>query len=104
MQNIVIVSDRNELIASRNNEDWFINSGRLKNLQNERDSRIDNDLKAMVSHTTISDTGWKVITYIPLSELFRDAMLGRNIILLSVITVLILSMFNLPLQWALLTP
>lgn len=105
MQNIVIVSDRNELIASRNNEDWFINSGRLKNLQNERDSRIDNDLKAMVSHTTISDTGWKVITYIPLSELFRDAnALGRNIILLSVITVLILSMFNLAIAMGFINP
>lgn len=105
MQNIVIVSDRNELISSRNSEDWFIKSDLIKNLQNERDSRIDNDLKAMVSHTTISDTGWKVITYIPLSELFRDAnALGRNIIVFSVITVLILSMFNLAIAMGFINP
>ncbi|HAA25931.1 MAG TPA: two-component sensor histidine kinase [Ruminiclostridium sp.] len=105
MRNVVIVSEKNELIASRINEDWFVNSGSLRNLQNERDSRIDNDLKAMVSHTTISDTGWKVITYIPLSELFRDAnALGRNIIVFSVITVLILSMFNLAIAMGFINP
>jgi len=105
MQNIVIVSDRNELISSRNSEDWFIKSDLIRNLQNERDSRIDSDLKAMVSHTTISDTGWKVITYIPLIELFRDAnALGRNIIVFSVITVLILSMFNLAIAMGFINP
>jgi len=105
MQNIVIVSDKYELIASRNSEDWFVHSGRLKNLQNERDSRIDNDLKAMVSHTTIIDTGWKVITYIPLSELFLDAnALGRKIIVFSIITVLILSMFNLAIAMGFINP
>jgi len=105
MQNIVIVSENNELIASRNSEDWFIKSDTLKNLKNERDSQIDSDLKAMVSHTTISDTGWKVITYIPLSELFRDAnALGRKIIILSIITVLILSMFNLAIAMGFINP
>ncbi|HEY8500342.1 MAG TPA: sensor histidine kinase [Clostridia bacterium] len=105
MQNIVIVSENNELIASRNSEDWFIKSDTLKNLKNERDSQIDSDLKAMVSHTTISDTNWKVITYIPLSELFRDAnALGRKIIILSIITVLILSMFNLAIAMGFINP
>ena len=80
MQNIVILSDQYELIATRNKEEHFIpNWSSFGMLENERDSRIDNEISALVSYTTIISTGWKVITYVPLNELFRDAYSLRQI-------------------------
>lgn len=106
MQNIVILSDQYELIATRNKEEHFIpNWSSFGMLENERDSRIDNEISALVSYTTIISTGWKVITYVPLNELFRDAYsLRTNIILLCTLTVVILSLFNLAIAMGFINP
>ncbi len=106
MQNIVIMSDKHELIVSRNSKDDYLTNIRsLKGLHNEKDSRIDHEEKVMVSYTTITDTGWKVITYIPLNELFHDAYaLRRIIILLCMLTVAILSLFNLAIAMGFINP
>lgn len=106
MHNIVILSDQYELIAKRNMEDdYLFNPSSFGHLDNERDSRIDNDIHAMVSYTTIMDTGWKVITYVPLNELFRDAhALRANIILLCTLTAVILSLVNLGVAMGFINP
>jgi len=59
----------------------------------------------LVSYTTISETGWKVITYVPLNILYRDAYaLRRNLILLCAVTVIILSAFNLSIAMSFINP
>ena len=106
MQNIIIISDKYELIATRNKAEGTIpEPSFFGSLQNEKDSRIDRNLDALVSYTTIMDTGWKVITYVPLHELFRDAYALRiNIILLCILTVVILSIFNLAIAMGFVNP
>lgn len=106
MQNIVILSEEHEIIASRNTGEGLIpDISSFGSLQQEKGSRIDRTLDAMISHTTVKDTGWKVIAYVPLRELFRDAYALRwNIILLCAITVVILSLFNLAIAMSFVNP
>lgn len=106
MQNIIIISDNHDLIASRNSDyGYFIDGSSFGKLQNERDSKIDYDINALVSYTTISETGWKIITYVPLNVLYRDAYtLRRNLILLCIVTVVILSAFNLSIAMGFINP
>jgi len=106
MQNIVILSDGYDLIAARNSDpEYFIDGTSFGKLHNEKDSRIDKNINALVSYTTISETGWKVITYVPLNILYRDAYaLRRNLILLCAVTVIILSAFNLSIAMSFINP
>lgn len=106
MQNIVILSGDYELIASRNIEDGTLpDIASFGSLEPEKGSRIDKVLDAMISHTTVKGTGWKVIAYVPLRELFRDAdALRWNIILLCAVTVVILSLFNLAIAMSFVNP
>ncbi|HEY8422991.1 MAG TPA: sensor histidine kinase [Thermoclostridium sp.] len=106
MQNIIILSENHDLIAARNSDyDYFINDSSFRKLQNEKDSKIDYDVNALVSYTTISETGWKIITYVPLNVLYRDAYaLRRNLILLCIVTVIILSAFNLSIAMSFINP
>lgn len=106
MQNIIILSENHDLIAARNSDyDYFINDSSFRKLQNEKDSKIDYDINALVSYTTISETGWKIITYVPLNVLYRDAYaLRRNLILLCIVTVIILSAFNLSIAMSFINP
>jgi len=106
MQNIIILSDNYDLIAARNsNYGEFLNDSSLGRLRNEKDSKIDPELNALVSYTTITETGWKVITYVPLNVLYRDAYtLRRNLLLLCIITVVILSAFNLSIAMSFINP
>ena len=106
MQNIIILSDNYDLIAARNsNYGEFLNDSSLGRLRNEKDSKIDPELNALVSYTTITETGWKVITYVPLNVLYRDAYtLRRSLLLLCIITVVILSAFNLSIAMSFINP
>jgi two-component system sensor histidine kinase YesM len=104
MQNILILSAERELIASRD-EGVLPDIASFGSLEQEKDSRIDRKLDAMVSYTTVKDTGWKVVTYVPLRELFRDVYaLQRIIILLCAVTVVILSLFNLAIAMSFVNP
>jgi two-component system sensor histidine kinase YesM len=106
MQNIVILSGEHEIIASRNEEAGTLpDIASFGSFETEKGSRIDKALDAMISHTTVKGTGWKVIAYVPLSELFSDAYALRwNIILLCAVTVTILSLFNLSIAMSFVKP
>lgn len=106
MQNIIILSDNYDLIAARNSDySNFMNGYSAEKFQNEKDSRIDYDINALVSYTTISETGWKIITYVPLNVLYRDAYaLRRNLTVLCIVTVIILSAFNLAIAMSFINP
>ncbi len=106
MENIIILSEEHQLIASRNaGEGVLPDIASFGSLEREKDSRIDQTLDAMISYTTIQDTGWKVITYVPTSELFHDAYaLRRNILFLCVVTAILLSMLNLGIAMSFVKP
>lgn len=106
VQNIVILSDDYEVIAARNYDNLdYLNSTTFYKLYHENDSRIDKEINALVSYTTIIDTGWKIVTYVPLNELYSDAYeLRRSLILLCILTVVILSIFNLSIAMGFINP
>lgn len=106
MQNIIILSDNYDLIAARNSDySYFFNGSSFGKLHNEKDSKIDKEINALVSYTTISETGWKIITYVPLNILYRDAYaLGRNLVLLCIVTIVFLSAFNLSIAMGFINP
>lgn len=106
MQDIVILSGDYEIIASRNAKDGTLpDIASFGSLEPEKGSRIDKALDAMISHTTVKGTGWKIIAYVPLRELFRDAdALRWSIILLCAVTAVILSLFNLAIAMSFVNP
>jgi len=96
LENIAILSDKNEQIASRNQKDPYIFSdSMLASLAGEKGEIVDRGAGVLVSYNTLKNPAWKVVAYITLNELYKDAyVLRRNIIMLSIITVFLLSVLT----------
>ncbi len=106
VQNVAILSTNQEVIAARNYDNLnYLNTTSLNKLHHENDSNIDKEINALVSYTTIVETGWKIVTYVPLNELYSDVhALRRYLILLCILTVVILSVFNLSIAMSFINP
>ena len=96
LQNIMILSSDKELIASRDYGDLNIFADVLmKNINGDLGEKIDEKAGVFVSHITLKNVGWKIVAYVTLDELYRDAyILRRNIIMLCVASVLLLSVLT----------
>lgn len=96
LDNIAILTDQNELVASRNSNDGYLFSDELTSGLNVdkgewEDSRTGN----FVSYISMRNPDWKVVAYVTLSELYKDAYrLRQNIVLICVISVLLLSLIS----------
>ena len=97
MQNIAFISPDNELIACRNPDDKYLTGlDPVRNFTNGRESRVDGKAGVLVSYISLKNPDWKVVTYTTLKELYKDAdLLREKIILLCILSVLILSILNL---------
>lgn len=97
LRNISIMSPDMELIASRDYADMAVYSGILsERINGDSGEMIDDKSGIFISYATFENTGWKIVTYAALSELYRDAdKLRRNIIMLCIIVVLALSVLSL---------
>ncbi len=96
MKNIAIVSGENQRIASRDGNDADIFSDELlESFREDKGEKIDEKAGIFVSYVTLKDPDWKVVAYVTLDELYRDAYaLRRNIIMLCIISILLLSVLN----------
>lgn len=96
LRNIAIVSAGNEQIASRNTGDAYIFSDRLiDSLTADKGERLDEKAGIFVSYIRMKSPDWKIVAYITLDELYKDAYaLRRNIIMLCIISVVLLSVFS----------
>lgn len=96
LQNIMILSSDMDLIASRVNDDLADNSGILTDkIDGEAGELVEEKSNLFVSYITLKNTGWKVVAYVTLNELYKDAyMLRRNIIMLCIIVILVLSVLT----------
>lgn len=96
LQNILILSSDNKLIAGRDMNDPAIFSDILmNNINGDKGAKIDSKTGLFVSYLTLKSIGWKVVAYVAIDELYKDAYtLRRNIIMLCVVCVLLLSIIT----------
>lgn len=97
LQNIIILSSDKDLIASRVNDDPTVYSGILSDkINSEAGELADEKSDLFVSYITLKNTGWKVVAYVSLGELYKDAYtLRRNIIMLCAIVILVLTVLTI---------
>lgn len=96
LKNIAIVGAENQQISSRDTNDANIFSDEfMGSLSNEKGEKIDEQAGIFASYVTLKNPDWKVVAYVALDELYRDAYaLRRNIIMLCITSVLLLSVFS----------
>lgn len=96
LENIAILSDKNDMIASRDENDAYISSDpMITGLTGEKDEIVDGKAGTFISYITLKNPSWKVVAYITLDELYKDAyVLRRNIIMLSIVSVILLSVLS----------
>ena len=92
LQNIAILTSDMELITSRNYDDLSMHSEILfEKVKDDFGESADEETGFFIAHTTQNSTGWKIVIYNTLDELYKDAnILKRNIILMSIIVILLL--------------
>jgi two-component system sensor histidine kinase YesM len=97
LRNIAIMSPGMELIACRDYRDLAAYSGILSDrIDGGIGEMIDEESGIFMSYITVENTGWKIVAYASLDELYRDARtLRRNMIMLCIIVVLALSVLSL---------
>lgn len=103
---IAIISSENELIASRDQSIDYIFEPEIQNhITGSRGAFIDRQEEALVSYVSVQEPSWRIITYISLNQLYKEINLLRNwIIILSVISVSLLSIFGLLISFDLISP
>jgi len=106
LQNIMILSPDMDLIASKVNDDLSVYSGILSDkINGESGELIDEQSGLFVSYITLKNTGWKVVAYATLGELYKDAnMLRRNIIMLCAIVILVLTVLTIFISFDIVKP
>lgn len=103
---IAVISSANEVIASRDQSiDYLFEPEIQNNIINPRGAFIDKQEEALVSYVSMQEPSWRIITYVSLNQLYKEINLLRNsIILLSVISVSLLSVFGLFISFDLISP
>jgi two-component system sensor histidine kinase YesM len=103
---IAVVSSENELIASRDQSIDYIFEPEIRNhITESRGAFIDKKEEALVSYVSMQEPSWRIITYVSLNQLYREINILRNwIIILSIISVSLLSVFGLLISFDLISP
>ena len=103
---IAVISSGNELIASRDQSIDYLFEPEIQNIiTDSRGAFIDKKEEALVSYVSMQEPSWRIITYVSLNQLYREINLLRNwIILLSILSVSLLSVFGLFISFDLISP
>jgi len=97
LQNIVLLTSDMEQIASRDYNDLTVMSDALLgSIEAETGEKIDEKKGLFVSYITQRSTGWKIVAYTALDELYREAYTLRNkSVMLCVAVVIVLTVLTL---------
>lgn len=97
MKNIAVLSPSNQCIIAKNPQDEYLFKAGLTDATAGRSgTRVDNETGLLISHMTLKDTGWKVVAYATLNDLYKEAgVLRTRIIVLSVLSVSLLSIISM---------
>lgn len=105
MQNTTILSPDNDIIICKNNSELTKYKDIIKKTPFEKNSYVDKDNSIFVAYTTISNPRWRIVTYIPLDELYSDVEGLRNkIILLCIGSIMLLSLVSVFMSFDLINP
>ncbi|MHB8066130.1 MAG: sensor histidine kinase, partial [Ruminiclostridium sp.] len=103
MQNTTILSPENYIILSKNRSANYEEI--LKDTPFEKNSYINKSNNIFVAYTTLSEPRWRIVTYIPLDELYLDVKGLRNtIILLCLVSILFLSVGGIFMSFDMIRP
>lgn len=96
VENIAIVTGANERIVSRNPEDPLLSDpGFYENINGEEGSREDRSSGTFVTFISLEEPDWKIVSYVYLRDLYRDAdSLKEQIAVLCVLAFITLSVFS----------
>lgn len=103
---IAVISSENELIASRDQSiDYIFEPEIQRHITEPRGAFIDRKEEVLVSYVSMEEPAWRIISYVPLNQLYKEINLLRNwIIILSIISVSLLSVFGLLISFDLISP
>ncbi|MDF2988323.1 MAG: signal transduction protein [Eubacterium sp.] len=105
MQNITILSPDNDIILYKNKDDLQNYEQIIKNTPYEKNSFVNKKNKIFLGYTYISEPSWRIVTYIPLNQLYSDVQNLRNrIIALCLGSILILSVVSIFMSFDMIKP
>ncbi|HEY9058923.1 MAG TPA: histidine kinase [Pseudobacteroides sp.] len=96
MQEIAVVSSDNEFIVSKNNDfPLYVDEKILNETKYLGGSFIHDEKRALITYVIAKEPSWKIISYIPLSRLYKDIYNFRTIIIsLCLVTALLFTLLN----------
>lgn len=105
MQNTTILSPDNEVILYKNKAAMDKYEQVIKKIPYNKDSFVDKKNNIFVAYTTLSDPNWRIVTYIPLNQLYSDVGELRNrIIMMCLVSILILSVVSIIMSFDMIKP
>lgn len=105
MQNTTILSSNNEIIIYKNKAALEKYKKIIQDIPNDKNSFVDKKNNIFVAHTYLSEPRWRIVTYIPLNQLYSDVETLRDrIILLCMGSILILSVVSVFMSFDMIKP
>lgn len=96
VQNVAIISSEGQPIVSMNPaERQLLQSIVKKSDENKKGYFTDSKSNSLISYVSMKEPDWKIVTYIPLDELYKEVEnLGKWVIILCIISVIMLSILS----------
>lgn len=105
MQNTTILSSNSDIIIYKNKNALDKYKQVIEDIPYEKNSFVDKKNNIFVAHTYLSEPRWRIVTYIPLKQLYSDVESLRNrIILLCFGSILILSFVSVFMSFDMIKP
>lgn len=105
MQNTTILSPENDIVLMKNSAGLENYEEAIKSTPYERNSFVDKKNGIFVAYTVLAEPQWRIVTYIPLSQLYKDVEVLRDrIIVLCLGSILILSAVSVFMSFDMIKP
>ncbi|WP_024831443.1 sensor histidine kinase [Ruminiclostridium josui] len=106
MQNTTILTPKGDIIVSKNKQALERYKSVIKDTPYDKDSFIDQENDIFVAYTYLKDNiNWRIVTFIPLNELYSDVDKLRNrIIVLCLASIIILSIVSIYMSFDMIKP
>lgn len=105
MQNTTILSQDNDVILIKNKAALDNYKNIIKSTPYEKNSFVDKKNKIFVAYTSLTDPKWRIVTYIPLNQLYSEVEALRDrIIILCFGSILILSVVSIFMSFDMIKP
>lgn len=105
MQNTTIISPDNDIILCKNTSALAKYEEIIKATPYKKNSHVDKEKDIFVAYTALSDPRWRIVTFIPLNQLYIDVEGLRNsIILVCFGSILLLSVVSVFMSFDMIKP